>query len=688
MSAHEACANSELEFRLWTFTAHDVTWDFGDGTASIDGFASKAYTANGTYYVTANLRLTCGADTTLYDTIVIKDNPPFMWDTQLDFEDDICPNQEVTIDLLNWEREGDTRWDLGDGSPAQVNDWYNIQHTYTTAGAYPLSAVVVDACGTRDTILDTIHIVQKTSMDPNIYLSTYVDSVCPGAKVEPYLMFSGINDSTYWTTSDGQIAWGSPISFTFPTEGLYTISARAKDGCGNDTTVSTSVVVANTGQFMGYLYLDVPDSICPGDAFSVWADGDLASATFDFGDGTTRAYTGSDIDHKYQAPGTYQVQLIGTDLCGNSDTLTEQVVVTHNLARFYLETELPDSVCPSDEFILYFDANTDSVVWDLGDGTQKDAHYFLVHSYATQGWKQLSLTATNGCGKTQVIKDSIYVGTNVSADASWIDISHLEDVCLGDSMSFTSFPYASSVKGFFGDGNSGTLNKVRVNAIDQDFTLNVGVATHLYSSMGTYTPFFVLTNGCGNSDTTYTSAVHVSNSSNIDVEVSTLSFEDDLAPVCVDTEIDFIFEGASKYEISYGDGKSETIYAGDLLIKSHSYSSPGVYKVQFTGSNSCGDMDSAEVEVEVKACGSSSTQELEQLRTNVFPNPSSGMVNLVIEENAAFSFQVFNLQGVLVNAGIGQGQVSLDLGGLSNGTYLVQLTHQGQQAFHRIMILH
>lgn len=593
VGSQETCSNAEIEFRLYTSDDHSVLWDFGDGTNSNEGNTTKSYSSNGTYYVSGKLSLDCGKDTTIFDTIVIKDNPGFSWATYFQFRDDQCPNAETPFELVNWFPVENTIWNFGDGSPQEDISGYEATHQYASVGDYEISAQVKDACGNDTLIYDSVHVVNNDKFNPNVFFGFYKDTACLGSAIEYILLDGGIEDSLKWSFSDGSTYNGKKPDFNFSADGTYSLQLSMKDGCGNDTTITSGIVIGNAVQFEGYVYIDPPDSICPG------------------------------------------------------------------------------------ESMLWSYSNVDSIVWNFSDGSSTIGS-FATKEFTNLGWNNFSVTATEACGNSETVNDSIFVSNNVKADATALEVESNQKVCLGDSIAFTIFPYDSNVEIYFGDGSSDVFNRDSVPFI-QDTYYYVGIVNHKYISNGVYVPFAVVTNNCGYKDSLIMDSVVVASTANGSIEVTvdvepTVEQGDSL---CGGKALQLIIEGGANYVIDYGDGTTETIISSDILIKPYTYRTAGAYQVEVIGSNSCGEQDTATLTVLIKKCDDVVfVDELQELDVKLYPNPTSGLVNLAIGEVGDYQVMVLNSQGEVIKLVTSSNALlSLNLSEESAGLYFVRIIH-------------
>ncbi|MCU0631571.1 MAG: SBBP repeat-containing protein, partial [Methanolinea sp.] len=205
---------------------------------------------------------------------------------------------------------------------------------------------------------------------------------------------TGYTDSTNFPSSD-------PYPVTFEPKGqggfLFTLC---------DDTESPAMPVAD--------FSAEPTSGCPAPLFVQFTDlstGIPTSWYWQFGDGSTSAL--QHPNHTYTTPGTYNVTLTVTNVCG-SDTLTKYEYISicpiyPPIANF---TANPTSGCPAPLFVQFTDTSTHdptSWAWTFGDGgtsTLQNPN----HTYTLPGTYNVTLTVTNEAGSDSLTKSQyIYV---------------------------------------------------------------------------------------------------------------------------------------------------------------------------------------------------------------------------------------------------------------------------------------
>lgn len=136
------------------------------------------------------------------------------------------------------------------------------------------------------------------------------------------------------------------------------------------------------------------------------------------------------------------------------------------------------------------------------------------------------------------------------------------------------------------------------------------------------------------------------------------------------------FVGAVSYSWNFGDGNTGT---GKNIT--HTYASNGSYTVSLNIESSNGCINSSSKNIVINGVGINNEQEKYTL--HFYPNPSSGIVKILSEQNQLIDLQIIDLQGrILIEKKnlILNGEYSLHLENLAAGTYISRIkTDEGIQ---------
>ena len=300
-----------------------------------------------------------------------------------------------------------------------------------------------------------------------------------------------------WTSSNStsNIQYG-PSGFT-PGNGTWVFNVTSPSTLtgltaftGYDIYVKDSCSANNTSNWVGPVSFTTDcDSLHAGYIFStsgLLANFDSSpslgtnlSYSWDFGDG--QSDTSASPGHLYATSGNYTVQLIVTDACGNSDTVSMNVqVCIKPVATFtFVKNGLNVS------FDGTGSSSASTYDWDFGDGNFGTGGT-TSHTYAATGPVTVTLIVTNLCGETDTVSATFDICNKPTAYFEYRVIQSNSQGMLVD-FDGTGSIGASSFLWLFGDGNSNNTTST---------------PSHLYKVPGLhYNVSLIVFSACGDSDT-------------------------------------------------------------------------------------------------------------------------------------------------------------------------------------------
>ena len=190
------------------------------------------------------------------------------------------------------------------------------------------------------------------------------------------------------------------------------------------------------------------------------------------GDGITD-YTSQNVNHLYNTPGTYNVELIVGSGFGCTDTIVQTITrypIPEAIFTTANECEY-DSVCFTNQSIVAAPDNIMSNIWNYGDGTPLNGAVNSCHLYANDGnyFVTLIVTSNNGCSDDTTIAVNVYAKPDVSFTAT--------SVC--ENTPPTQFSNTSSI-------TSGTMSSYNWDFDDGSAPSAIVSPSHVYGSAGVY----------------------------------------------------------------------------------------------------------------------------------------------------------------------------------------------------------
>jgi len=584
-----ACPGDQVSMSLYLPGASNFSWNFDDGQfASGSDYVEHVYNSAGEYHPIVTFDVPGCGTYNVTDTITITNSLPYFSQnpTYMGLSaNSACPGDQI----YGWTDQGYAAysWDFGDGNSATGD---NADWSYASNNNYTVTLTVTNGCGVDTNLTDVVTVSNSNPVqNANLYAP---DTVCPGEQF--YIDAYGDNIVSFaWDMDDGSSSQTEGyFDYAYASVGTYNISVTLTNSCGSTETINHTIYVTNQSPVSNPGFYVSANNVCPGDPVTFGANGNY-TYSISFGDGgsTINNYA----EHSYDAPGTYPIVATVQNICGNSVTLYDTVVVSDNLPidvnNLYMSA-YPDPSCPNSEVEFYAEQGYSSYSWDFADGTT-GAGQEIDHIFNSTGVFNVELTVENGCGASATVIETVVIQNNLPID--YIDFSISADtICPGDNVFFQ----ADNDDGltYYWDLGDGTT------------TTDFGIS-HAYDAIGVYEISFTATNGCG-IDSTLIDTVVVADNYTPSANDITAFVQDE---GCVGDEMIFVIIPAGTGDISwdFGDGNFTTdveqVFVQGIAnvdVAYHTYTAPGTYWAQYTITNACGNSYTDSVEVTIGVPGS------------------------------------------------------------------------------------
>ena len=140
----DQCTPSELAFLSTSLSDPSSivswSWDFGDGSTSLEEAPSHVYTSAGTYSIGLSVANADGCtDTVLREdlvTVYLTPNAAFTLEPNLPSANEVAQFTDLSSDALNWT------WDFGDGGTSTDQ---NPEYTFDASGVFTITLLVENA---------------------------------------------------------------------------------------------------------------------------------------------------------------------------------------------------------------------------------------------------------------------------------------------------------------------------------------------------------------------------------------------------------------------------------------------------------------------------------------------------------------------------------------------------------------
>ncbi len=353
---------------------------------------------------------------------------------------------ESTVGAQTWF------WDFGDGL---TSDEPAPLHEFTASGSYEVCLTVEGDCG-NGTTCQTLNV---NCVMPDAIFGKIADGLT--------LTFQdqSLNDPVAWLWTFGDDASSeeqNPVH-TFAEPGEYYVCLVAYNLCGQSSETCSLITVGCNSTEAGFTYQANELSV----DFSDASTEDATAWFWNFGDGFTS--TQPNPDHTFEAPGTYQVCLTVTGLCGNETTC---VVVT--------------VACPPPVIVLNIEGEDLTYLlsasapgatdfqWTIDDSIVSEAAE-LVYDFTATGSYEVCLQATGICGASQA--------------CTAVDVS-----CAPPVPDFTA--QANGLTLFFTSQSTGIINNWSWDFGDGSSGQSMNIV-HAYAAPGEYEVCLNLDSPCG-----------------------------------------------------------------------------------------------------------------------------------------------------------------------------------------------
>ncbi len=483
------CVPLLVQFTNTSTGATNFVWNFGNGspnitTTSVATTVSATYSVGGTYTVT----LTASNGTTtntytqqfvFYDTSVVDfSGTPLTGCAPL--------GVQFTPTVLTGAAISSYSWVFGGGGNSSASNPFFV---FPNQGNFNVSLQATNIGGCVSHRLKSNYVLVYAHPQASFTASTNVICSAGGSAIFTNTSTGGLSPYTLaWSFGDGGVGSTSPIPHTYLVFGNYNVKLVITDvnGC-HDTAQQLVQVIDLTADFTA------PASVCANEVFTA-SDLSLPAAQacdWNWGDGFTS--TGTTATHAYSTAGTFSIRMIAHS--GNCvDTVFKSIIVNPAPTVDFAASPFPPCEAP---FTLHFTpivTGAGSYAWNFGDGTSISPQSAPSHTYAANGYYDVSLSVTSPSGcvttlvKPQYIKLypfllSITVDSTSICVPQAVHFSYLAQSQNFPLLNTVGYPYPiTSWQWDFGDGATSTLQN----------------PVHTYSVFGTYTVTLTATsvNGC------------------------------------------------------------------------------------------------------------------------------------------------------------------------------------------------
>ncbi len=582
-------------------------WDFGDGSRTKGDKVSHTYNSSGTYRVTLIVTDRNGLrDRTRVDIRI--NNDPVANIPPVAIIDAASTGQVGQAVNFSGQRSSSVtpivgyRWNFGDGGSSQDT---NPVHTFNAAGLYNVSLTVIAQNGLRST--DNLTVRIDSPLLPSAAPVAKISAPPQGQTGQPVSFDASQSTASspmvswLWNFGDGATADGLNIPHAYANPGVYNVTLTVTDQNGQSNSANQLITIAAAPQpntppvpVIGAPAQAEAGQTVTFNASGTQHNGQLTNIAWDLGDGSSN--TGEVVNYAYTTPGDYTVTLTVTDDQGQSASTTAPIQIIPKAVPDPLTAKISGPTQGQAGQSLAFDgqfstsaAPLNSIQWDFGDGTSDSGNLVVNHVYQNPGTYTVLLTLVNDLGQTNTASQQVAIQAAPAANqppqpaiqASAASVVAGDTINLDASGTAAGSPIAS-YDWDFGDGNTGSGQ----------------LASHAYSTAGTYQVTLTVTDQNGLSGSTTTS-----------IDVQAPPSVPNVPPVAAiagppTAEVGgtITFDGTpsqagspiASYQWDFGDGVT-----GSGPSVSYAYAQPGSYQVTLTVTDQTGLSGSATSQVDV-----------------------------------------------------------------------------------------
>ncbi|MBL0343146.1 MAG: PKD domain-containing protein [Bacteroidetes bacterium] len=461
------------------------SWNFGDGTTSVDQNPQHVYANPGTYLVTMIATSQNGCTDTISQSVIIHEPPAAAFQFV-----NACDGTPVSFTDVSTSFDGPItswNWNFGDGTVSVSNDPY---HSFPASGTYAVTLEVATIYGCTAIVTDSVSVYSL----PIPVISSVANCIYDPVT---FNNITAVGDTTIyqylWNFGDGNTSVIQDPNHLYASAGSYNVSLVMTNGNGCSATASTMVDLSPAPD-ADFNFTDAcAETGVQFNNTSTISSGTIASYIWNFGDSSATSGTVNPI-HTYDSSGVYTIMLIAISDNGCVDTTIQQITVfpipVSNFSYSQAEGCGPLTVSFTDSSFI----SAGTIVswnWDFGNGeTSQLQNPSTV--YTTGGTYSVSLTVTSSMGCVQTFTQNniitIYPGPDANFTADPYEASILHPVINFNNLSSGATSYSWT----FGDGTGTSLFE----------------PMHTYPDTGTYSVTLLVINSYGCIDT-ITQLVHI-----------------------------------------------------------------------------------------------------------------------------------------------------------------------------------
>lgn len=548
---------------VWTGSAGFThSWNFGAGQGtSTAASPTYTYTANGVYNVSHTITTPSGCTTTytLPNAVQVGQTPPTINTTGTQF----CTNQPINV---QWQQVAlnTISWSSGGGTPA-TSTAISPNFTYTTPGNYTITATMTD---TQTGCASNSSININVQNSPTVSFSSTTNLACTAPHTVNFTSSAPGATSYTWNFGDGSpLSSAVNPSHNYLNTGNFTVSLTVTNSSGCSATYQpTPAFVQIVRPEALFVALPNPQGCIP---YTVNFQDQSTSTTpivswqWDFGTVPSSTSTLQNPTFTYTNTGNYTVALIITNADGCKDTLIRTNYIKVGSPSVVDFTATPTDTCGA--FPISFTSLSVPLgqsTWQFGLGQGTGSGATPSYTYTDTGYFDVTLIVNNqGCRDTLVKPNFIHIDGPIVR----FSISPTQSCSVPATVTITNQSVAATFYSWdFNDGSP--------------IFMGQNPPPHTYTNPGTYTISLTAGNVNTGCTDTYTQT--------FTIQPPEAIFAANVTQSCAPDSVYFFNLSANSASCiwDFGDGSPTSTVCNPV----HTYTSPGVYTVILTTTNTIG----------------------------------------------------------------------------------------------------
>ncbi len=565
-----------VSFTNTSIGAVSYLWQFGDSTTSTSASPVHTFTGSGSYTVTLIIKNAGGCtDSIVKSDFVIISPPKILKIDSLPAKGCIPFTIYPKVIMQDSVQISSYKWDFGDGTTSTLA---NPVHTYTTAGAFDVTLIVITSPGCTDT-LKLIEGV-KAGNRPNINFTATPRDACASTTVTFTDLSSingGIINEWYWSFGDGGSSTDQNPTYNYNDTGYF-----------NVTLIASNFGCSDTLKIEKYMHILPPIPVfdtaffCNQPMKRRFIDKSIGALTWfwNFGDGATS--TQQNPSHTYADTGRYSVSLKVTN--GACEYTKTSVVPIINENGIMSASDTTTCILTRITFKVnnINRNNIQQYIWlpnGLGQDSTINSVYAFAQYYFTPGTRNVSVVLTDilSCRDTLTVPANIRTyGPKANFSSSVTNICYGSNIDFYDSSTTDNIHPIVEWKWSYGDG------------VVQPYIS--GPFSHFYNNAGLYSVTLHIKDSYGCKDSMTKPAL-------ITITKPVARFAPSDTMICPNSTITFNNQSDGTnavYTWYFGDGNTS-----NAVSPIYTYNQPGIYIVKLVVADRGGCSDSMSVTLRV-----------------------------------------------------------------------------------------